>query len=246
MERNMHTVEIGKLETKIAELESTVTERSKAGLVLEQTVSKRIPDLEGQIEELDNIVVARDHELAERARSFNNQGEVLTLAQTMIRRQEQEIERLRSSLESGVGSQLKHFGKAVDVDEKYTELARQKGKVEAELSHLRQDMAQLKEVEVADAAQLRRELQHLAGHMLSGTAPAKPAKPSGKPAADEKAQDSQTPPAEHVNKSEPKSKRPTSERGTKQTAKPRKSLSDRLAGLTSSKRKTDSKQKADA
>ncbi len=243
MERNMHTVEIGKLETKIAELESTVTERSKAGLVLEQTVSKRIPDLEGQIEELDNIVVARDHELAERARSFNNQGEALTLAQTMIRRQEQEIERLRSSLESGVGSQLKHFGKAVDVDEKYTELARQKGKVEAELSHLRQELAQLKEVEVADAAQLRRELQHLAGHMLSGTAPAKP---SGKPAADEKTQDSQTPPAEHINKSEPKSKRPTSELGTKQTAKPRKSLSDRLAGLTSSKRKADSKQKADA
>lgn len=233
MERNMQTVETGKLETKIAGLETTLTERTKAELVLEQTVRKRIPDLEAQIEELSRIVATRDQELAERARAFANQSDALTLTQTMIRRQEQEMENLRSSLEAGAGGQLKHFGRSVDVGEKYTELAREKGKVEAEMSRLRQDMAQLKEVEIADAAQLRRELQHLTALMMNGTPAAKPGKSGQTPAA-AKAKDSETPSAKGANKSEPKS-----QPQTKQSAKPRKSLSSRLAGLASSKQKAD-------
>ena len=238
MERNMHNVEIGKLKTKIAELETTLTERSKAGLVLEQTVKKRIPELESQIEELNRVIITRDQELTESARAFANQGETLTLSQSIIRRQEQEIETLRSSLEAGVGSQLKKFGRSVDVDEKYNELAREKGKVDAELSRLRQDLVQLTEFEIADAAQLRREMQHLTALLLSGAPAAESGQSEQKPVAAE-VQDSETPPAKDEKQSDPKAKRTLSWRKKKRSAKPRKSLSDRISGLSSSTQKAD-------
>lgn len=253
MERNMQAVETGKLTTKIAELESTLTVRSKAGLVLEQTVQKRIPDLEEQIDDLNQVIATRDQELAEQVRAFANQSEALTLAQSIIHRQEQEMETLRSSLEAGVGGQLKHFGRAVDMDEKYTELTKEKGKVDAEMSRLRQDLAQLKEIEIADAAQLRREMQHLTALMMAGshTAGTENSIPdtaatktqdsdadnvTGSDAA--KAEESETPPAKQE-MGDPKPKRSTSWRKKKRSAKPRKSLSDRLSGLTSSKQKAD-------
>jgi peptidoglycan hydrolase CwlO-like protein len=238
VERNMHTVEIGKLKTEIAGLETTLTERSKAELVLEQTVKKRLPELETQIEELNLIIVTRDQELADRARAFTNQGESLTLTQSIIRRQEEEIATLRSSLEAGAGSQLKKFGRSVDVDEKYTELATEKGKVDAELSRLRQDLAQLTEIEIADAAKLRSEIQHLTALMLGGTPASEHGQSGQKPAA-AKVQDSETPPAKDKKQSHPKPKRASSWRKKKRSVKRRKSLSDRLSGLTSSKQKAD-------
>ncbi|MHA1165910.1 MAG: hypothetical protein ACTSP0_10080 [Alphaproteobacteria bacterium] len=238
MERTLHNVEIGKLKTEIAELETSLTERSKAELVLEQTVKKRLPELEAQIKDLNLIIVTRDQELAERARAFANQGEALTLSQSIIQRQEQEIETLRSSLEAGVGGQLKKFGRSIDMDEKYNELTREKGKAEAEQSRLRQELAKLKEVEIADAAQLRREMQHLTALMLSETPAAEPGKSDQKPVA-VKAQDSETPPAKDEKQSGPEPKRATSWRKKKQSAKPRKSLSDRLSGLASSSQKAD-------
>jgi len=253
MERNMQAVETGKLTTKIAELESTLTVRSKAGLVLEQTIQKRIPDLEEQIDDLNQVVATRDQELAEQVRAFTNQSEALTLAQSIIHRQEQETETLRSSLEAGVGGQLKHFGRAVDVDEKYSELAKEKGKVDAEMSRMRQDLAQLKEIEIADAAQLRRELQHLTALMMNGSHPSRSENSvsdtpetktqdadavnvTGSDAT--KAKESKITPAKQE-MSDPKPKRSASRRKKKRSTKPRKSLSARLSGLTSSTQKAD-------
>lgn len=238
MERNMHNVEIGKLKTQIAELETTRTERSKAKLVLEQTVKKRIPELEAQIEDLNQIIVTRDKELADRARAFANQGETLTLSQSITRRQEQEMETLRSSLEAGVGSQLKKFGRKVDMDEKYDELAREKGKADAELSRLRQEMAQLQEVEIADAAELRREMQHLTALMLSGTPAAKPEETDPEPVA-RKAKASKTPTAKKEKKSDPEPKRKKPWRRKKQPPKSRKNLTERISQLTANKQKAD-------
>ncbi len=238
MERNMHTVEIGKLKTQIAELETTLTERSKAGLVLEQTVKKRIPELETQIEDLNLIIATREQELADRARAFTNQGETLALSQSIVRRQENEIETLRASLEAGVGSQVKKFGRRVDTDEKYNELAREKGNAEAALSRLRQDMAKLQEAEMADAAELRREMQHLTALMMGGAPAAKPEETDPKPVT-EKPQASKTTAAKDDKKSDSKPKRAKSWRRKKRPAKQRKSLSDRLSVLTSGRQKAD-------
>ena len=59
MERNQHTVEIGKLETEIALLKNAIAERTHASSVLEQAVQKRIPEIEAQLEHSLQVIAAR-------------------------------------------------------------------------------------------------------------------------------------------------------------------------------------------
>lgn len=166
MERNRHMVDMGTLESEIAALKDTVAERSKAGSVMEQTVRKRLPELEEQLKQAHNLIATREQELAERARAYENQTESLELAQTMIHRQEQEIDRLRSTLETDGTPLLARWGKTAEVDEATAAVARENGELNAELSRLRERLANIEEVDRADALELREEMQRLSALML--------------------------------------------------------------------------------
>lgn len=166
MERNRHMVDMGKLESEIAALKDTVAERTKAGSVMEQTVRKRLPELEEQLNEAEQVIAAREQELAERARAFENQTESLELAQSMIRRQEREIDRLREKLEAGGGALLSRWGQKTDTDEATASLAKENGELNAELSRLREQLSNLEDIDRADAAELRDEMQRLSKLMM--------------------------------------------------------------------------------
>jgi hypothetical protein len=239
MERNQHTVEIGKLETEIAMLKNALTERTKASSVLEQTVQKHIPEVEAQQEHSLKVIAARDLELSERANAFANQGDALELAQKMVQRQEQEIDRLRQALESLTGTRVNFWGKELSEDIERTAMAKENGKLNAELSRLREDIAQLRELDIADAAQLRTEMHRLADLMLSGKAPAKSKKTDPDPAIVETEAIEETSQTKVPQEEEPESKKPAQSKRSKrkQAAKPRKSLSERLAGLKHKKQK---------
>lgn len=178
MERNRHMVDMGKLESEIASLKDALAERTKAGSVMEQTVRKRLPELEEQLDQAHQLITAREQELAERARAYENQTESLELAQAMIRRQEQEIDRLRESLEAGTGAGHARWGKSISEDEAGEALAKQNGELRAELSRLRERLAHVEEVDRADVEELRSEMQRLATLMLSGV---KAEQPKSKP-----------------------------------------------------------------
>lgn len=239
MERNQHTVEIGKLETEIATLKNSLTERSKASSVLEQTVQKHIPEVEAQHEHSLKVIAARDLELSERANAFANQGDALVLAQTMVQRQEQEIDRLRQALESLTGARVNFWGKELSEDIERTAMAKDNGKLNAELSRLREDIAQLRELDIADASDLRTEMHRLADLMLGGKSPAKP-KQSG---ADKQKVENEA--VEDASKTrtakdaESESEKPVQSKRSKRKkpAKSRKSLADRLSGLKGKKHK---------
>jgi hypothetical protein len=239
MERNQHTVEIGKLEIEIAMLKNALTERTKASSVLEQTVQKHIPEVEAQQEHSLKVIAARDLELSERANAFANQGDALELAQKMVQRQEQEIDRLRQALESLTGTRVNFWGKELSEDIELTAMAKENGKLNAELSRLREDIAQLRELDIADAAQLRTEMHRLADLMLSGKAPAKSKKTDPDPAIVETEAIEETSQTKVPQEEEPESKKPAQSKRSKrkQAAKPRKSLSERLAGLKHKKQK---------
>jgi hypothetical protein len=239
MERNQHTVEIGKLEIEIAMLKNALTERTKASSVLEQTVQKHIPEVEAQQEHSLKVIAARDLELSERANAFANQGDALELAQKMVQRQEQEIDRLRQALESLTGTRVNFWGKELSEDIERTAMAKENGKLNAELSRLREDIAQLRELDIADAAQLRTEMHRLADLMLSGKAPAKSKKTDPDPAIVETEAIEETSQTKVPQEEEPESKKPAQSKRSKrkQAAKPRKSLSERLAGLKHKKQK---------
>lgn len=239
MERNQHTVEIGKLETEIAMLKSALTERSKASSVLEQTVQKHIPEVEAQQAHSLKVIAARNIELSERANAFANQRDALELAQKMVQRQEQEIDRLRQALESLTGTRVNFWGKELSEDIERTAMAKENGKLNAELSRLREDIAQLRELDIADAAKLRTEMHRLADLMLSGKAPAKPKKTGPDQAIVEAKAIEDTSQAKVPQEEEPESEKPAQSKRSKRkrAAKPRKSLSERLAGLKSKKQK---------
>ncbi len=234
MERNLHTVEIGKLETEIAMLKSSLTERTKASSVLEQAIQKRIPELESQQEHSLAVIAARDIELAERTTAFHNQTDALELAQNMIHRQEQEINQLREALESISGDRVNFWGKELSDDKDRAEMARENGKLHAELSRLRGDLTQLRELDTADAIELRTEMHRLADLMLSG-------KPVSKPKVPDTTPELIAPDTDEGQKKTPAKTQtaPPKKRHSKQPAKSRKSLSERLAGLKRKKQKED-------
>ena len=231
MERNLHTVEIGKLESEIASLRSGVLEKTRAGEVLEQTVRRHIPGLEAQLAQAAQLIAAREVELASRAVAIGNQNDALDLAQKMIRRQEQEIDRLRQALEGGAGERGGFWGMLwgmLDTDDEARAPLRKKiGALEAELSRMREQHARLKEADASYAAELRAEMHRLADLMLSGTAPSKPEKTEKKPATDKQAGTSAA-------KQDAPEKRKTP---AKHAARPRKSLAERLAGFRGKKEK---------
>lgn len=229
MERNRHMVDMGTLESEIASLKDDLTERTKAGSVMEQTVRIRLPELEEQLREAHAVIAAREQELAERARAFENQTESLDLAQSMIRRQEQEIDRLRESLESGGTSQLPRWGKSVDPDEETASLKTEKGELNAELSRLREQLANLEEIDRADANELRTEMQRLAKLMLGGAQVRKP-----------KVNKREDPSSESADGEDEKKEADSEETSSSKKAKPRpnrRSLVDRLSGLKGKKEK---------
>jgi len=173
MERNRHMVDMGTLESEIAALKDSVAVRTTASSVMEQTVRKRLPELEEQLVEAQKLIEIREQELAERARAYENQTESLELAQTMIHRQEKEIDRLRSTLEADGIPLLARWGKSAESDETTTALAKENGELNAEMSRLRERLANLEDVDRADALELREEMQRLSALMLGEISPRK-------------------------------------------------------------------------
>ena len=185
VERNKHRVEIAELKNEIDALKAEVAERGNESTVLEQTVRKHIPELEQQLERARQIIATRDRELARMTTAYENQTEALGIAKKAIQRHSDEIERLREVLESG-GAKAAKAAKGDDAETPEQENLR----LQAELSRLRQQLVQFKEVEAADNAMLRSEMKKLADQMMSGKPPAK--KPVVKKTA-EKAAGAKTP-----------------------------------------------------
>lgn len=235
MERNQHMVEMGKLESEVALLKSSVAERTKASSVMEQTVRQRIPELEAQLEEANRIIAAREQELAERARAFENQTESLEMAQSMIHRQEREIERLREALQDGnVVARLMPWRTELAREDENVDLIKENSKLQAELSRLREQLEQLKEVDAADSAELRAEMQRLADLMVGG-AKAVGAKTGASKATAEDATDAKSAESDADTDAKESTDKISAKQKPARSAKTRKSLTERLSGLKRSK-----------
>ena len=246
MERNQHNVEIGKLKAEIDQLKRAVAERGQASNVLEQTVRKRVPELEAELAHTLDVISAREQELVERARASDAQGEALEFTQGVIRRQEQEIDKLRGALEGGIIGRLALWrkGGGSGEDEETVALKKENGRLQSELSRLREEFSRLRETDMADAEGLRVEMQRLADLMLAGTPvvkapePASRAKTTKRAAADKDAA-GEKPAARRTRSTQKKAPPRKSTAKTKQTTKPRKSLSERLASLRPKREKED-------
>lgn len=165
IERNKYKVEISELRAKMGMLAVELAERGNESTVLEQTVRKRIPDLESQFERARRIIAGRDRELARMTTAYENQTEAVGIAKKAVIRNSDEIERLRGVLESGGTSRRGNTGEDA--------LTAENQRLQAEVSRMRQEIERLTLVEAEDNAALRREIQNLSVQIMHGAPPAR-------------------------------------------------------------------------
>lgn len=225
IERNKYKVEIGELRAKMNMLAAQLSERGNASTVLEQTVRKRIPDLEQQLERARRIVAGRDRDLARMTTAYENQTEALGIAKKTARRYSDEIGLLRETLESGGGA-ARRGGDDEDA------LAAENRRLQAEISRMRQELERLRLVDAEDSATLRREIQNLAVQIMQGAPPARVEPEPPAPDLEEAEGGEDTEDAEEAaadaRESGKDSARPAPRRGGKSGA----SLGERLKKLT--------------
>lgn len=224
VERNKHRVEINELKEQVRTLTNALAERDNESTVLEQTVRKRIPELEAQLERARQIIAARDRDLARMTTAYENQTEALGIAKKAAQRYSEEIEQLREALEGGgAGAARRGRGESADA------LTEENQRLQAEMSRLRQEVAKFKEVEAAENAALRGEIQTIADQMMHATPPAAPeTEGDGTEATEAKEKE----PAETAapDKDKPATRKKSTRRRTRKKSAP--SLGERLKKLT--------------
>lgn len=225
VERNKYKVEIAGLTSQLAALDAEVEERRNESVVLEQTISKKIPDLRQQLERASQIIGTRDRELVRMKTAYDNQTEALGIAKKAIGRSDDEIEQLQKTLD---GNRLRVSNTAEG--EGSADQMADNQRLQAEVSRLRQEVGRLKEEDANNVAALKKEMHALSEQMLKGP-PVKPARKvaaAPKPAStdtEDKAGD-----GEDKKAAKPASGEKKSGKAAKKPSKT--SLSDRLKKLT--------------
>lgn len=92
--------EIKALEGKIDRLERDLEEQKNANRVYAQTISRRLPRMETQLDKAKELLGARYNEIAKLRTTINKQENKLGEAATMSQMRKAEVERLRVALES--------------------------------------------------------------------------------------------------------------------------------------------------
>ncbi len=91
-------VKVSQLEGRVGELSSQVDEHQNARLVLEQTISDRLPRVEQRLNEAKELLFNRDREIAELTQSTNTHRLALEEAKAINAQQASEIERMSNAL----------------------------------------------------------------------------------------------------------------------------------------------------
>lgn len=98
VEINRRDARINALEAEVEQLKADLEEAHNARHVLEQTLSDRLPRVEHRLSDARRLIITRDREIAELARTADKQSRALSEAASINAQQQSEIERLSSSL----------------------------------------------------------------------------------------------------------------------------------------------------
>jgi DNA repair exonuclease SbcCD ATPase subunit len=157
IEANKRRVEIQMLNTEIADAKGKLQEGENANRVLQQTIKRRLPDLDRRLKAAKKALAELEAVNAELRNTVASQSEALKTARSTLHNQRADIERLRTSLEAGgVRGSGKVDARAVNESQRLA----------AELSRT-QDELERARTSAEEYAFLRRELTRLAQHILA-------------------------------------------------------------------------------
>ncbi|MGH9651358.1 MAG: hypothetical protein ACRD3I_12920, partial [Terriglobales bacterium] len=160
IEANKRRVEIAVLNTDLATVKGQLQENENANRVLQQTIKRRLPDLDSRLKAAKKALAELESVNAELRATVASQSEALKTARTTLHNQRADIERLRTALESGGGAGLRGSGK---VDAR---TLAESQRLSAELSKAQEELERAR-TGAEEHMLLRRELSKLAAQILA-------------------------------------------------------------------------------
>jgi hypothetical protein len=162
IEANKRRVEIQELQTELTTAKGQIQERDNANRVLQQTIKRRLPDLDSRLKAAKKALTELESINTELRNTVASQSEALKAARATLHSQRADIDRLRAALEAGGAASIRGLSKA---DARYlTENQR----LSAELSRVQEQLARV-QTSADENAMLRGEMMKLASQILSTT-----------------------------------------------------------------------------
>ena len=107
IEANKRRVEIAVLNTDLGAVKGQLQENENANRVLQQTIKRRLPDLDSRLKAAKKALAELEQVNAELRTTVASQSEALKTARTTLHNQRSDIERLRMALEAGGGGGMR-------------------------------------------------------------------------------------------------------------------------------------------
>ncbi|MGI9381699.1 MAG: hypothetical protein ACR2PO_00970 [Methyloligellaceae bacterium] len=230
VERNRGQARANELTAEIETLKAALAERTNEITVLEQTVRRKIPELEAQLGRAREIIISRDKEIQKLKTAYTTQTDALKLTKQSAQSRRDELELLRQTLERDQGIVSGRRSKAPPAHDAEP-LRAENQRLAAEMSRLREQSTTLQQSVAHEKELLKSQMRVLAEKIMHGPAPA-----VGQTAA----QDGQSEAADGTVKAGEETEKPArrGRRARKRAAadadvekKSRKSLSERLRSL---------------
>ena len=160
IEANKRRVEIAMVNTDLASAKSQLQENESANRVLQQTIKRRLPDLDSRLKAAKKALAELESVNAELRTTVASQSEALKTARTTLHNQRADIDRLRAALESGSGGGLRGLGKPD------ARTLAESQRLSAELSKVHEELERAR-TGAQETMLLRRELSRLASQILN-------------------------------------------------------------------------------
>ncbi len=159
IEANKRRVEIQMLKTELENARNKLQEGENANRVLQQTIKRRLPDLDSRLKAAKKALAELEAVNAELRNTVASQSEALKTARSTLHNQRADIERLRVALEAGgVRGSGKVDARAVNESQRLA----------AELSRTQEELERAR-TSAEEFAFLRREMTRLAQHILAAS-----------------------------------------------------------------------------
>jgi len=154
VEANKRRVKIAEINVELAAAKATMEENVNANRVLEQTIKKRLPDLDGRLRAAKDVIAGLETTNAELRRTTDAQAAALKSTRASAQTQKADITQLRKALEGGSG-RLRGKSEAKEAQLLSAELSRLSEELERNRVHREENDA------------LRQELNRLATQILA-------------------------------------------------------------------------------
>ncbi len=163
-------MQIVELKDLIAGLDLKLSERQNAATVLEQTITKRFPELDREITAVKGELQERSYEIQDLTNKLGRRGEEVEAARRAAASYQEELNRLREAFEKNAADRSGRRTRRASqwsLDDYRAEYDR----LNLELSRLRQQLAQLQDRDAQQGNVIKEELQKLAELILASAQP---------------------------------------------------------------------------